>query len=72
MLKLIPIPPEERHKYRCHLCGETRSVKYFIPTHDPLVGEGFSDLPYCNKCALFLIGEEETAKCLKSENTENT
>lgn len=46
------IPSEERHKYRCCVCGETRSVKYLIPTHNPLEGEGFHDLPYCNRCAL--------------------
>lgn len=56
MFKLIP--PKERHKYRCCMCGETRSVKYLIPTHNPLEGEGFYDLPYCNKCALWFIGEE--------------
>ena len=61
MLKLIP--PKERHKYRCCLCDETRSVKYLIPTHNPLEGEGFYDLPYCNKCALLLIGEEEELRC---------
>ena len=62
MLKLIPLPPKERHKHRCCLCGAQRPAKYFIPTHNPLEGEGFYDLPYCNKCALFLIGEEEQTK----------
>lgn len=51
------IPPEERHKYRCCLCCETRSVKYLIPTYNPLEGEGFYDLPYCDKCASWFIGE---------------
>ena len=46
------IPSEERHKYRCCVCGETRSVKYLIPTYNPLEGEGFRDLAYCNRCAL--------------------
>lgn len=50
MYKLIP--PKERHKYRCCVCGETRSVKYLIPTYDPLEGEGFYDRAYCNRCAL--------------------
>ena len=47
MYKLIP--PEERHKYQCCVCGETRSVKYLIPT---LEREETHDLPYCNRCAL--------------------
>ena len=34
-MKLIPI--SERNKYRCYQCGETRSVKYFIETVDPLL-----------------------------------
>ena len=46
------IPPEERHKYRCCVCGTTKSVKYLIPTYDPLEGEGFHDRAYCNRCAL--------------------
>jgi hypothetical protein len=50
MYKLIPL--EERHKYRCCVCGETKSVKYLIPTHNPLEGEEIHDLPYCNRCAL--------------------
>lgn len=48
--KLIPI--EERHKYQCCVCGETRSVKYLIPTYNPLEGEEIQDLAYCNRCAL--------------------
>lgn len=50
MYKLIPL--EERHKYHCCICGETRSVKYFIPTCNPCEGKGIQDLAYCNKCAL--------------------
>lgn len=46
------IPTEDRSKYQCYVCGETRSVKYLIPTHNPLEGEGIQDLPYCNRCAL--------------------
>ena len=52
-IKLIPI--EDRHKYRCTLCGETRSVKYFIPVHNPLECEGIYELPFCNKCAAILF-----------------
>ena len=43
MYQLIPI--EDRDKYQCCVCGETRSVKYLIPTLD-------KELPYCNRCAL--------------------
>lgn len=56
-LKLIPI--EDRHKYRCCVCGETRSVKYLIPTYDPLEGEGFHDRAYCNRCALLHLALTE-------------
>lgn len=46
------IPPEDRHKYRCCVCDTTKSVKYLIPTYNPLEGEGFHDLAYCDRCAL--------------------
>ena len=49
-MKLIPIA--ERNNYQCRLCGETRSVKYFIETVDPLEGSEPFYAPYCNKCAL--------------------
>lgn len=55
MLKLIP--KEDRNKCCCCLCS-SKPVKYLIPTHNPLEGERIYDLPYCNKCALFLIGKE--------------
>ena len=45
------IPSKDRNKYRCCVCGTT-PVKYFIPTYDPLEGEGFHDLAWCNRCAL--------------------
>lgn len=48
------IPTEERHRYQCCVCGTTKSVKYLIPTHNPLEGEGFHDMAYCNRCALLL------------------
>lgn len=53
--KLIPL--EERHKCRCCLCGETKLVKYLIPTYNPLEGERLQNLPYCEKCALFFIAK---------------
>lgn len=52
------IPPEERSKYRCCVCGETKSVKYLISTHNPLEGDRIYELPYCNKCALFAMNKE--------------
>ena len=60
-MKLIPIA--ERNNYQCRQCGETRSVKYFIETVDPLEGSEPFYAPYCNKCALMHINdfiEEET------------
>lgn len=56
-MQLIPI--EYRNKYQCRQCGETRSVKYFIETVDPLEGSEPFYAPYCNKCALGLIGKEK-------------
>lgn len=50
MYKLIPT--EDRNKYRCCVCDTTKSVKYLIPTYNPLEGEETQDLPYCNRCAL--------------------
>ena len=49
---LEPIPIEERSKYRCRECGETRSVKYFIETIDPCESDKPFKAPYCNMCAL--------------------
>ena len=51
MFKIIPL--EDRHKYVCCVCGETRSVKYLIPTIviDTL-GSSTEEKPYCNRCAL--------------------
>ena len=49
-MELIQIA--ERNNYRCYQCGETRSVKYFIETVNPLEGSEPFYAPYCNKCAL--------------------
>ena len=56
-MELIPIA--ERNKYQCRQCGETRSVKYFIETIDPLEGSEPFYAPYCNKCALNHIAKEK-------------
>lgn len=57
-MKLIPIA--ERNNYQCRQCGETRSVKYFIETVDPLEGSEPFYAPYCNKCTL--MGIEDVNK----------
>ena len=49
-MKLIPV--DERNKYRCYLCGETRSVKYLIETVNPVEKSEPFYAPYCNKCVL--------------------
>ena len=46
------IPTEDRNKYRCCVCGETRSVKYLMPTIVIDTLSGIEELPYCNRCAL--------------------
>lgn len=65
-MKLIPIA--ERNNYQCRQCGETRSVKYFIETVDPLEGSEPFYAPYCNKCALRHINNinEEEQQCQKN------
>lgn len=57
-MKLIPIA--YRNNYQCRQCGETRSVKYFIETVDPLEGSEPFYAPYCNKCEL--ICKTDSAK----------
>lgn len=52
-LNFRSIPTKDRGNYKCASCGK-KLVKYFIPTCDSVTGEGFHDLPYCNKCALLL------------------
>lgn len=37
---------------RCHICGETRSVKYTIEIFDPVVDNKPTEVCVCNKCAL--------------------
>lgn len=54
-MKLIPI--EDRGKYRCHFCGETRSVKYLVNCFDPVVASEPIEVACCNRCA-FQIGLE--------------
>lgn len=49
-MKLIPI--EDRGKYRCHFCGETRSVKYLVNYFDPVETSEPIEVACCNRCAL--------------------
>lgn len=50
------IPIQDRHKYRCHFCGETRSVKYVCEVMDPVVSTERSTVACCNKCAAIYCG----------------
>lgn len=52
MIKYVMIPANERLRYSCIRCGETRSVKYLV-TNKTAKGEYKS--PYCNRCFLFVI-----------------
>lgn len=37
---------------RCHLCGETRSVKYTMKIFYPTIDSEPTEVCVCNKCAL--------------------
>lgn len=56
-MKLIPI--EDRGKYRCHFCGETRSVKYLVNCFDPVVSSEPIEVACCNRCCALLISCEK-------------
>jgi hypothetical protein len=56
-IKIIPI--SERDKYTCTLCGSHVSVKYLIPTYNPVISNKYEYMPYCNKCALRHISHNE-------------
>ncbi len=60
MYKIIPL--EDRHKYVCCVCGETRSVKYLIPTMVIDTLSSFEEKPYCNRCALLHLALTERNK----------
>lgn len=49
-MKLIPNWQDKN--LRCHICGETRSVKYTIEIFDPVVDNKPTNVCVCNKCAL--------------------
>lgn len=55
------IKPSERERYRCHFCGETRSVKYIVSVYDPVVrSNGISKVTCCNMCfARYLTDKRE-------------
>lgn len=63
------IPSNDRNKYRCCVCGES-PVKYSIPTYNPLEDEDLYELPYCNKCALVIIGQDATIE--REDNRNET
>lgn len=56
-MKIIPM--EDRKKFRCYFCDETRSVKYFIKIFDPVVDSRPCEVACCNKCAALHIGCKE-------------
>ena len=49
-MKIIPNWKEK--KFRCHFCGETRSVKYETEVFDPVISDKTTMVCICNKCAL--------------------
>lgn len=49
-MKVIPI--KERNKYKCHFCGNTKSVKYFVKVLYPFVENKNEYVSCCNKCCL--------------------
>ena len=49
---LTIIQLEDRKKYRCAICDETESVKYFTPIYDPVQSSNTIMAPICNECAL--------------------
>lgn len=46
------IPDWQTKNLRCHFCGETRSVKYSMEVHNPIIHDGPTKVAVCNKCAL--------------------
>lgn len=53
-MKCKLIPNWQEKKLRCHLCGETRSVKYTATIFDPVVDRyKATDVYICNKCATY-------------------
>ena len=55
-MKIIPNWKEK--KFRCHFCGETRSVKYTVYLEEY---DFHDDVPCCNKCALRLANPTDKA-----------
>ena len=46
------IPDWRNKNFRCHFCGEARSVKYEEEIFDPVVDSKPTKVCVCNKCAL--------------------
>lgn len=52
--------------YRCHFCGETRSVKYILELFEPDISKEPMKVPCCNRCALL-----HAVDAKKQNNSQN-
>ena len=48
------IPDWHKKNLRCHICGETRSVKYEMEMLDPVEDSKPTMVCVCNRCAAIL------------------
>lgn len=46
-------PDWQNQNIRCHICFNTKSVKYLAEVFDPLEDSKPTTVPVCNRCALF-------------------
>lgn len=52
-MRFTMIPVEDRNKWHCYYCGETRSVKYIFHSNG-------TALPVCNRCAAMIgMGKDD-------------
>ena len=58
-MKLEIIPDWSKKNLQCHLCGETRSVKYMTTVMDPVVDDKPTKVCVCNACAWKHIHKED-------------
>ena len=70
MNKFTIIPDWPKRNLRCYFCGETRSVKYAMKIHDPVISEEDPTVCVCNKCAL-LKASDDTHNANKNELLAN-